>query len=269
MSDNVEAGQARYEMSKQGAHTDDRMCKCCQRLDSMECHVHLGYGMSWAYPPSKAEGTDQYRNSGLMCYFCYRVYRAQFEHKERLGTIGNAICVWYFWRNMNTRCHSGPSSARLWNSGAFSECQTSHRRPSWPSQEETKTIKLLTTKLGCDSEFSKEFHYFRDAVVKLCKSAGQTVGLPVRWSEVRVTLLTIQRDEVEEVEAPDTIKLLEDYVKRWGDPKANGHQECMHRGQKAVIIPAEKEWKIYRKRIQESGFLTPPSDDADSSLPDP
>jgi hypothetical protein len=61
--------------------------------------------------------------------------------------------------------------------------------------------------------------------------------------------MQLPRTEVEEQEAPTTIKLLEDYVRKWGTPEDHGHQRVLYRGRQCVAIPPEFEVKIFKKHI--------------------
>ena len=64
--------------NKLGAIPDGRLCKCCQRPDTSEDHMFPGY---WGY--QQVQGEDgQWKNAGMVCFYCRRVYQANYELKE-------------------------------------------------------------------------------------------------------------------------------------------------------------------------------------------
>lgn len=107
------------------------------------------------------------------------------------------------------------------------------------------SLAVLGVKLGQDSEFNKEFHFFRDAVVKFVADRGANIrSSRARWTDLRTSILTYKKEEVEELQAPDTIKLLKNYVQEYGQPEHNGlgHQRIIYRGHDCVIT-GDRWWR--------------------------
>jgi hypothetical protein len=107
------------------------------------------------------------------------------------------------------------------------------------------SLAVLGVKLGQDSEFNKEFHFFRDAVVKFVADRGANIrSSRARWTDLRTSILTYKKEEVEELQAPDSIQLLKNYVQEYGQPEHNGlgHQRIIYRGHDCVIT-GDRWWR--------------------------
>lgn len=57
---------------------DGRLCKLCNRADSEKDDVISAELIMWAYPPS-----EDGKPTGMLCYFCLRVYNARYSVKYR------------------------------------------------------------------------------------------------------------------------------------------------------------------------------------------